>query len=142
MPRGIPGQPYLHCRKCEGLKFATISELRKHQWAEHSETFANLRKAAREVNKLPKKKGQFHCTICGKRFDSQANVQRHNWKAHREQRVSVRKAKDLPAVARAHRNGDMKVADLLGELHHQQKFIDDVIALISGIVARHQETRS
>lgn len=146
MPRGVPVNQVLHCKKCEGSQFTSISELRKHQWAVHANTFDNLRKAARAAStKAPgaPKKGQFRCAVCGKRFDSMANVQRHNWKAHRSTRmVAVRRRysaqRQLPAVPLVH-NGDMKVADLLAELRHQQKFIDDVISLISGIVTRHQE---
>lgn len=138
MPRGIPNQPYLHCKKCEDLEFASISELRKHQWETHPDTFAKTKKALTGGARLPKD-GFWRCTMCNRKFDSMSKMQKHRWKAHREELANGR-AK-LPAVplAAVPANGDMRVSDLLIELKSQHKFIDDMIALISGIVARHQK---
>lgn len=133
MPRGVPEKAYLHCRKCEGSKFASISELRKHQWAVHKETFANLAKAL----KAPRK--TMRCTKCGLKFKGQGPLQRHYWATHKDGAAHSVRELELPIPVARH-NGDMRVSDLLGELKGQQKFIDDVIALISGIVERHKET--
>lgn len=106
MPRGIPVR-YLHCKKCEGKKFKTISDLRRHQWAQHTETFDNLKNASKT-------------------------------KTLRKQ-LSVRQFKRAPPLRLAHVNGDMRVSELLGELKGQQKFINDVVALIEHFMSKHQE---
>lgn len=99
MPPGFPLKKYFVCRKCEGSKFKTFSDLRKHQWARHREVFAKLDL----------------------------------------QRTAIRKkSKRAALVPMVSLNGDMRVSDLLDELTVQQRFITDVVALVSSILERHQ----
>lgn len=42
MPTGIHEGP-VHCKKCNGKAFKTVSDLRKHQWKDHPDSFAKLR---------------------------------------------------------------------------------------------------
>lgn len=55
MPTGHHEGP-VHCKKCNGKAFPTISALRKHQWKEHIETFATLMEASKTANNHKKAK--------------------------------------------------------------------------------------
>ena len=139
MPNGPDG--FIHCKLCgesEDVKFTTISDLRKHQWAAHKERYAKLSKPA------PSKKRP-HGPEWAKKIS-----------AGRRKGIAARKKAGLPAQSvtsvRAYRvtaekaiqaavNGDMKVSVLLDELKEQQKFLNDVVGLIEGFVQQRTERK-
>lgn len=114
MPRGIPAKSTVACRKCAGSQFTSISELRRHQWERHPEMFHNLQKAAQKALRHPAVRKQ------------RAEAVKRYHKARRKALLPL-----APAL-----NGDMRVSELLVELQSQQRFMNDVVALISGILAR------
>ena len=107
----------LHCKKCDGQAFRTISALRKHQWAKHAETFKNTLVA---MTRAPKG----------------AAAKRWKPKRGRPRKVLVKlqvspNGQQPPLLAR----------DLLAQLQTQQRFLNDVVSLVSGIVTQHEENK-
>jgi hypothetical protein len=125
-----------HCKKCDGRAFRDISALRRHQWAEHRESFDNLKRAARNSSKAaaPKKKG-------GDPYWSKLSAeQRHVEMVRRRQ---VRRAKALVKLEPSP-NGQrppMLASDLLTQLQSQHRFLADVLGLISGMITQHEDNK-
>lgn len=108
----------LHCKKCDGQAFRTISALRKHQWAKHAETFKNALVAMTRASKR----------AAAERQDKP--------KRGRPRKVLVKlqvspNGQQPPLLAR----------DLLAQLQTQQRFLNDVVSLVSGIVTQHEENK-
>lgn len=100
--------------------------------------------------------GTWRCKKCKNsgEFTSMGELRSHQWAKHREMfKKSLAHSRSIKKKARMKRlghallpevrtpralNGDMRVSELLAELHNQQKFMKDVVDLVGGILARHQ----
>lgn len=99
----------VHCKKCGGRAFKDISSLRKHQWADHRESFKNLIVAAHKVDR----------------------------------KAVYRQHKPLVKLEPVAPNGKrpLLASELLAQLQSQQRFIGDVVSLISGLISQHEENK-
>ena len=82
---------------------------------------------------------EIHCKSCpNETFHSIKELRKHQWAAHPEWYARLRKPKVKIAkqnsvrqyIGKAITNGNMTVDELLEEFKTQQKFLEDVIALI------------
>lgn len=126
MPTGIP-RKYLHCRKCEGSKFETVSDLRTHQWSVHPETFDALRFAAKKVNQDPAIQARKKAKM------------RAYYRKLKKKRALIKAP--VVKLIKETANGDMRVSDLLTELKRQQKFISDMVSLIESMSMSPKEAQ-
>jgi hypothetical protein len=103
----------VYCKKCpESKGFNGLSSLRKHQWAVHSESFANNFKT-----------GPRHKTVREyKKRDKEAVVPT----------VKLIGEAELPELIK-----EMTVSELLHKLRDQKNFLNDVVALIEGLAGGH-----
>ena len=111
-----------HCKKCDGLEFHSISELRKHQWSAHREQYAKVTTSTARQAQL-------------KKWREQSKARRDKAKA------LVVNARQVVEAHRRGKNGyraPMLATDLLAQLQTQQKFVNDVVSLISGMIAQHE----
>ena len=147
MPTGIPDRK-LCCKQpgCEGSKFTTISELKKHQWSHHPQIFEAVGRPLK--NKRKSMSGLIRGTPEYRAVDAYNKRMRNRMK--KAERLSETKA--VTVLPRTPVNGtpvngtsqlppEMRVSDLLAALKKDQKFIADVIGYISGIAARHPEAQ-
>jgi len=115
MPNTVPKS--VTCRRCQDRpQFDTIGELRKHQWAAHPETYKKTIKAmikSRHPLAVRKKIGE--------------GVHRH---------YTARRVASVKLLG----NG-LLASDLLKELQGQQKFMNDVVALVSSLIAQHEANK-
>ena len=105
----------IHCRLCDTRPFRDISTLRKHQWAAHAELFAKTRKSLQSPAVRKKR----------------AAGLRH---AAARRKLSVVRLEEVPKRP----NGRMLASELLTQLQSQQRFLNDVVSLVSGIIAQHE----
>ena len=121
MPSGIT-----HCRRCpDRPEFASISELRQHQWAAHRELFANVFKAAHRKRK-PNPPGW--------RKHIKKGLQRFH-----DARILAKANGDIERKWNKNGHGGMPVDELVKELRDQQKFLEETIALVVGLQTQYQE---
>lgn len=103
----------VHCKKCGGIGFQSMSALRKHQWKEHTETYDNLRAAAKKIDRKAIAKA----------------IKRRQHKALAK----------LEVLTNGH--GPLSAAQLLMKLQEQQKLINDVVSIVSGVIAQHEANK-
>jgi hypothetical protein len=105
------------CKKCIGVSFRTISNLRTHQWAEHREAFASLT-AARKTKQNRKKP------------KTKLADQNGNPNGSGEIVVSLAKVfREIPAQMPT-----LTAANLLTNLKHQRDFLIDCCNMIEGMI--------
>jgi hypothetical protein len=118
----------IHCKKCDGRAFSSISALRKHQWAEHREVFANTGKPAPKEGGGP---GSYWAKLSAE--ERQVEMAR---------RQQVRRAKALVKLEpQPNGRAPMLASELLTQLQSQHRFLTDVLGLISGMITQHEENR-
>lgn len=96
-----------HCKLCGGLPFASLSEVRKHQWAEHRDIFKD-KNGSYKIGKITRKRSK--------------------------DLVKMKKELEaIPVVRTEPGTGEMTVSQLMVKLKHQRDFMIDVVVLIEGL---------
>jgi hypothetical protein len=107
VPKGVYNSAKANCRKCDPpVQFASLGELRKHQWAAHRESYANTIAAARKNGRLAKGK------------------------------VGRPAKRPVLSTSANGVNRNMPISDVLDELKDQRKYLDDFISTIEEIMRR------
>lgn len=103
----------VHCKKCGGIGFQSISALRVHQWKTHPESYDNLRLAAKKIDRKAIAKA----------------IKRRRHKALAK----------LEVLTNGH--GPLSAAQLLAQLKEQQKLINDTVNIVGGLIAQHEANK-
>lgn len=147
------------CRKCD-LVFKNMSELRKHQWANHREQFNNTLETSKKRRNKPKKvtpvmsswkreHGKFKCHTCGHVSKGHKAMMKHAWTHQNFGRKKMSATKALTVhtdtTVRALKNGsdtinvptfkDIPVSQLLEKMLKQRDFLNDMASYIKGVLA-------
>lgn len=143
------------CRKCD-LVFKNMSDLRKHQWANHGETFKKLtesrkKKAPPVMSSWKREHGKFKCHTCGHVSKGRKAMMRHAWTHQDFGRKAIKQSKEIIVKAdntvRALKNGslpdtinvptfkDIPVSQLLEKMLKQRDFLNDMASYIKGVLA-------
>ena len=138
------------------MVFESMSEMRKHQWASHTEMFNNLKKSAKKQNKkvrgsLQHKTQRYHCKHC-KHVSigvSAMIVHAHTHKelfvnAGRKPNGASKEVAVIPTVRVLKEqtlNGgptfnDMPVSQLLSQMIEQRNMLDQFVSYIKGVCTK------
>lgn len=108
----------VHCKRCNNQAFANFSELRRHQWKKHKPTYANVGYKASAWS--PAQRAKYEATIEAKRAMTMA--------------VTVRDVINVVENTGIAPIPEMSARQLLEKLRGQQSFMNDVVALVEGLV--------
>ena len=124
--------PYI-CKDCS-KRFSSIGKLSQHRWKYHPDSINS----------------KFRCQRCLLIFDNLSKLRVHQWE-HMKEDGWVRKKKQrllpAPKTVRDLRvatgpvlsNGEMTVSQLLVKLREQQKFLNDSVSMIDGILTHYNK---
>jgi len=111
--------PKVHCKVCiEKPSFSGMSELRKHQWANHNSMYDNLRKAARSPKARKKQKASMMATIK---------------KKMEEKALAKMPIVKMGSNGASHKH-PMTALELFNKLKEQQHFMNQMVAVVGNIL--------
>lgn len=123
------------CNKCpEGTVFKTMSDLRKHYWVTHRESFKRLQEVNRNRSKLVKGE-TIKCKICKKVFVTKQRLYAHRFDVHGK--GAERKKALILSVQNGHK--ELTARELLSQFKIQQTFLNDMITLMERTIESHDK---